>query len=225
VVGVSEDLIAQYLAELRAKLRTADADEILAEAEDHLRESAAAGMAIGMSDREAEEMAISAFGTVRTVARANHRRTALAEVGMAARKFAAVYLLTVFASGFVMFFVVRRGSGGVQRGTYPAPQSHAGQLLWWAGCGIVRLVLLHGYLAQRRRGTGGELLGGFFPLAATVFCVPLGVIMLMLDQVTWPRLPEAFPAALVVAVGYAVQMVRVLSRQADETPRGPEVAP
>jgi putative ABC transport system permease protein len=75
VVSVSEDLIAQYLAELRAGLRTAQerTAEILAEAEDHLRESAAAGLAAGMSEREAQEAAISAFGSVRTVARANSR--------------------------------------------------------------------------------------------------------------------------------------------------------
>jgi len=57
------DLIAGYRSELRASLgrlpheRTA---EILAEAEDHLRESAAAGVAIGMTQREAQEAASSA---------------------------------------------------------------------------------------------------------------------------------------------------------------------
>jgi hypothetical protein len=39
VVGVTEDLIAQYLAQLRAGLRTPPerTEQILAEAEDHLR--------------------------------------------------------------------------------------------------------------------------------------------------------------------------------------------
>jgi hypothetical protein len=34
---MSEDLIARYLSELRTSLRTRDADLVLAEAEDHLR--------------------------------------------------------------------------------------------------------------------------------------------------------------------------------------------
>jgi hypothetical protein len=65
VVGVSGDLIERYLAELRARLHTPGAVLVLAEAEDHLRETAAAGLAIGMSEREAQEAAISAFGSVR----------------------------------------------------------------------------------------------------------------------------------------------------------------
>jgi len=73
VVGVSADLLARYLDELRAKLRTPDADLVLAEAEDHLRESVAAGLAIGMTEREAQEAAISAFGSVRAVVRAHNR--------------------------------------------------------------------------------------------------------------------------------------------------------
>ena len=46
-------LIAGYLAEL-----------IAAETEDHLRETAAAGMAIGMTELEAQQAAISSFGPV-----------------------------------------------------------------------------------------------------------------------------------------------------------------
>jgi hypothetical protein len=73
VVGVTDDLIARYLAELKAGLRTTPerAGQILAEAEDHLRESVAAGLAIGMSEREAQEAAISAFGSVWAVVRAH----------------------------------------------------------------------------------------------------------------------------------------------------------
>jgi hypothetical protein len=74
VVGVSEDLIGEYLAQLRAKLRAADADAILAEAEDHLRESVAAGLAVGLSEREAQQAASSSFGTVRAVIRAHQTR-------------------------------------------------------------------------------------------------------------------------------------------------------
>ena len=66
-----DDLVEAYLAELRTRLRAPDAELVLAEAEDHLRESVAAGIAIGMSEREAQEAAISAFGPVRAVVRAH----------------------------------------------------------------------------------------------------------------------------------------------------------
>jgi len=48
VVSVTDDLIAAYLVQLKAGLRTTPerARQILAEAEDHLRESAAAGEAM-----------------------------------------------------------------------------------------------------------------------------------------------------------------------------------
>jgi hypothetical protein len=59
------DLIEGYLSELRAGLQvTAEqAGLIVAEAEDHLREAAARGLAAGMTEREAQEAAISAFGS------------------------------------------------------------------------------------------------------------------------------------------------------------------
>ena len=103
MVGLTDDLIARYLAELKAGLRTTPerAGQILAEAEDHLRASAAAGQAMGITERDAQEAAIAAFGGARAVARA-HRRpvAALAEAGVAAMKLGAVYLLTVSAIGW-----------------------------------------------------------------------------------------------------------------------------
>ena len=47
----------QYLSQLRASLRTrpAETSRILAEAEDHLRESVAAGLRAGMTEVEAQE--------------------------------------------------------------------------------------------------------------------------------------------------------------------------
>ena len=61
------DLIGEYLDQLRTSLRVAsgEAELIVAEAEDHLRETAAAAMAIGMTEREAQEAAISSFGSLR----------------------------------------------------------------------------------------------------------------------------------------------------------------
>ena len=54
--AVASDLIAGYLEELYAGLRVpaAEAELIAAEAEDHLRETAAAGIEIGMTELEAQ---------------------------------------------------------------------------------------------------------------------------------------------------------------------------
>jgi hypothetical protein len=210
VVGVSEDLIEQYLADLRASLRTPPerTAQILAEAEDHLRESAAAGLAVGMSEREAQEAAISALGTVRAVARANRRPSAaLADLGMAACKAAGVYLLAIFAASFVVFFAVRQAVSGAPPGRYPfaTPQGYAGPPALWASCGAAGLVLLCGYhIARRvrRHRLSEDMLGGFYPLVAVVSCVTLAVILAVLSRVTrvpQPRLPEALPGALAVA--------------------------
>src|ERR1700684_3249508 len=78
--GAGTDLIAGYLAELRAGLWVLadEAELIVAEAEDHLRETAAVGMEIGMTELEAHQAAISSFGPVRAVIRAHRRRTVTA---------------------------------------------------------------------------------------------------------------------------------------------------
>jgi hypothetical protein len=75
-VNPSGDLIDEYLDVLFTRLRTKprNARRILAEAEDHLREAAAEGLAAGLSEREAQEQAISSFGSVRAVVRAHDRR-------------------------------------------------------------------------------------------------------------------------------------------------------
>jgi hypothetical protein len=54
---VAPDLIDGYLAELAAGLRipAAEAELILAEAEDHLRETAAAGLETGMTKVQAQQ--------------------------------------------------------------------------------------------------------------------------------------------------------------------------
>jgi hypothetical protein len=97
------DLVVAYLADLRARLRTPDADLVIAEAEDHLRESVAAGVAIGMTEREAQEAAISAFGPVRAVVRAHNLRAGQVarDLVMAALKLAWIGSFSIAASGFV----------------------------------------------------------------------------------------------------------------------------
>lgn len=72
------DPIEEYLSELRAGLPVAaeEAGLIVAEAEDHLREDAACGLVAGMTEREAQEAAISAFGPISAVVRAHATRAA-----------------------------------------------------------------------------------------------------------------------------------------------------
>lgn len=96
------DLVAGYLGELRSRLRTPDADLVIAEAEDHLRESVAAGIAIGMSELEAQQAAISAFGSVRAVVRAHNLRSGQVarDLVMAAMKLGWTGMFAVAASGF-----------------------------------------------------------------------------------------------------------------------------
>jgi hypothetical protein len=100
------DLIEEYLDQLRSGLRVPpqELDLILAEAEDHLRETAEAGMAIGMTEREAQQAAISSFGSISAVIRAHRTRrsrtaTVLGDASMAAWKLTSLLLVTCGLSG------------------------------------------------------------------------------------------------------------------------------
>jgi HAAS domain-containing protein len=105
--GAGTDLIAGYLAELRAGLwvPAAEAELIVAEAEDHLRETVEVGIEIGMTELEAQEAAISSFGPVRAVLRAHRRRafTALGAV-MAAWKLTGLLATIVGVGGLATMF-------------------------------------------------------------------------------------------------------------------------
>jgi len=111
----ARDLIDAYLAELRASLRAtpAEAKLVAAEAEDHLLQTTAAGLAAGLTRREAQEAAISAFGSVRAVVRAHEStpgnlvrgRTPEAVLGdlfLGSWKLAGIGLIAVGASGLVV---------------------------------------------------------------------------------------------------------------------------
>jgi hypothetical protein len=93
------DPIEQYLTQLRTRLRVPrhEAELILTEAEDHLRETAATGLAAGMTEREARDAAISSFGSVQAVVRAHEVRqtggAAIIDLGMAAWKLGSLGLL------------------------------------------------------------------------------------------------------------------------------------
>ena len=107
--GAGTDLIGGYLAELRAGLwvPAAEAELIVAEAEDHLRETAAVGLEIGMTELEAHQAAISSFGPVRAVIRAHRRRTITAgDAVLAAWKLIGLLGATVGAGGLAAVFLL-----------------------------------------------------------------------------------------------------------------------
>ena len=107
--GARTDLIDGYLAELRAGLwvPAAEAELIVAEAEDHLRETVAVGLAIGMTELEAHQAAISSFGPVRAVLRAHRRRTVTAvDAVMAAWKLTGLLATIVGAGGLAAIFLL-----------------------------------------------------------------------------------------------------------------------
>jgi hypothetical protein len=117
--GAAPDLITGYREELYAGLRVpaAEAELIAAEAEDHLREAAAARMAIGMTELEAQQAAISSFGPVRAVLRAYRRRTVtVGAAAMAAWKLAALLATTVGVGGLagmgIFAYLLRSAPGG-----------------------------------------------------------------------------------------------------------------
>ncbi|HEY2278203.1 MAG TPA: permease prefix domain 1-containing protein [Streptosporangiaceae bacterium] len=101
------DPIEDYLDQLYAGLRTTprQARRIIAEAEDHLHEATAAGTEAGLSEPEAQEAAISSFGSVRTVVRAHARRipprAVCGELAMAAWQLTSIAVLAVAGSGLV----------------------------------------------------------------------------------------------------------------------------
>jgi hypothetical protein len=133
-------LAEQYLDELYGRLRCAprDARRILAEAEDHLREAVTDGLAAGLTQQEAEEQAVSSFGSVRAVVRAHDGgvwrfpgRAVLFDLTLAGLKLGGIGALAVAASGLVaaaMNMLLGPGFvGGPGHGiSYPAVSCR-----WW----------------------------------------------------------------------------------------------
>jgi hypothetical protein len=154
------DLIGEYLAELRASLRVApgEAGPIMTEAEDHLHDNVAAGLAAGMTEREAQEAAISAFGPVRAVVRAHEsvpghllkgRTTAavLADMFLAAWKLGSLGLMAVGASGLVVALMNvtlgRAFTGQAPAGARFSPADCAYWMRAWPGaptCGAAHML-------------------------------------------------------------------------------------
>ena len=151
--------VEDYLARLRAGLRTPPARtaEIVAEAEDHLRESAAARQTAGLDEEAAQRAAVAAFGPVKQVIRA-HRPTLsayAATAGMRAWPLFGCYLLLSALlggvwvwreHGLVVTRVTWHGNNFLLRGK-PEPVQFAAIL---GGCAAAGLVVVAGFLVVRR---------------------------------------------------------------------------
>jgi hypothetical protein len=224
VVGMSAagtDLITGYLDQMRAGLRVpaAEAELILAEAEDHLYETAAAWREVGMAEREAQEAAISSFGPVRAVVRAHHARrgwlAAAVEAGLAAWKLAAVLLLTSGITGLAIDTLLRiwppvvTVTPGSQTPCWPCLPTQDAVILnpvWlaWAVAAVGGAILLAGcglILRVRRRRGRGILLGGFFPMVAAGF---FGAVALALTTLSAGGVGVPVPGGLAPGPGFAV---------------------
>jgi hypothetical protein len=152
--------VREYLRQLRASLRTGpeETSRIVAEAEDHLCESVAAGRAAGLTETEAAEAAISSFGTVRAVVRAHQtaRGRAAAALGslfIALWGLAGLALTAVFAVGLVLVVEIAATGhhGGRPDPTHP---SLGGLAYLVAACGLLGLPVLGCFLLQRSRSRG-----------------------------------------------------------------------
>lgn len=200
------DQITAYLDELRRRLAGGavrnsreQVAQIVAEAENHLREAAAASVVTGMSGQAAQGAAIAAFGQAQTVARAHRPRAAavLAKLATAACPLLAAYLLVAAAIGdLVVYWETRTTSPAADGFLLGGPRGNASIVVSGPAsafpvrqvapsivvCAIAGLVVFVGYLIARRRGRprGGTAravrLPGFFFPAAAVGMVLLGAV-------------------------------------------------
>jgi hypothetical protein len=194
------DPVGEYLAALRAELRTSPGrvDEIVAEAEDHLRESAAAREAGGVSAMAAQRAAVAAFGPVKRVTRAHRPLPSDYAAAVAARVwplFGALLLLTALF-GVIMVWLQLAGDGllmvllNTAHGPVASVEVRPDPLELTAsigGCALAGLFVLGAFAVVWRRSLTAvvPLPRGLFPLAAAialfVFAIydmtdPLGVV-------------------------------------------------
>jgi hypothetical protein len=226
--AAGRDLIGEYLDQLRASLWVApgEAELIVAEAEDHLRETAAAGLAVGMTELEAQEAAISSFGPLPAVVRAHRARrgrvaAVAGDAAVAAWKLAALLVAAAGVSGLATD-ATRAMHPMPQPVVLPALHPLLDHLPWLvpAAATICGAILLTGYRLVRRRQQRlgrlrGPLLARAFPAVAAGFfgAVALGLVALSLSG------PGAGPPGLFIvvylalAVGYAARAARILRRR------------
>lgn len=213
--------IEEYLRELRASLRT-PADQtrrILAEAEDHLSDSVAAGLAAGLTETEAAEAAISSFGPVRAVVRAHETRRGRAGVllgDLAVTAGAALLLVFVVAMlGFVVGLVIGPHHAGAAR---PENDGPSPTVFFVLASGPAGIVVLGGYLLVsrllRRRGRPAAPVSGSGTQAGIVISGAAFVVLSLLNALglSFPGQVPAGIASLGMVVTYAVRMFRRLPR-------------
>ena len=132
--------VEQYLDELYGRLRCPprEARRILAEAEDHLREAVTDGLAAGLTQTEAEEQAVSSFGSVRAVVRAHDGgawrfpgRAVLFDLALAGLKLGGIGALAVAASGLVAAAMNKLLGPGFVGGTGRGVSYPAASCRWW----------------------------------------------------------------------------------------------
>ena len=213
---MSGDPIDEYVAALRAGLRTPPARtaEILAEAEDHLRESAAAARKAGhLSEAAAQQAAIDAFGPAKQVTRA-HRPplTAFAAAaGLKAWPVLGWYLLLSGALGWTLY-----SSSAQTREKLTAWMPPTGEAVRLGLCLLLGVLLVASFLIVRRRqrrsgAAPARLPSGIFPLGAAIgfFCIAV-VLLSVTRSLTMGRagwLQVAIPGlggAILMAAGYCL---------------------
>jgi hypothetical protein len=212
----------EYLSQLRASLRTrpAETSRILAEAEDHLRESVAAGLRAGMTEVEAQEAAVSAFGSVRAVVRAHQTRRAraIAVLGggaMTSLKLAGLSLLAFGVCDLALIAVAGMTHPGLRLAPGASAATLAEPALRGIAAGIVGLLLLAGCRRARRfrrPGTGAAPVRAaeYFPLAAAIFfgAGTIAQILLIISGTHVGGLPVL--ATLALAISYGIRTRRTL---------------
>jgi HAAS len=221
-VTTPADPVRRYLDQLRAHLRGADADLVLAEAEDHLREAVAAGLSAGLAGMEAQEAAISSFGSVRAVVRAHQSRrgraaAVLSALAMAAWKLAWLLSLAYDVAAMAMYAYLKMGPHAPVMAA--APSAGGGLPVAWIALGTAGLPLLAGYYlarrVQRRRGrTVAARSGRLFPLVSAVFFGAAATTLVSLEASgAAPVNRPLILAALALAVGYAARVWLTLRRR------------
>jgi hypothetical protein len=205
--------IDDYLDQLRASLptRPVETSRILAEAQDHLRESVAAGLRAGLTEAEAQEAAISAFGSVRAVVRAHQTgrdraAAVLCGCALASLKLAGLFLLAFSVSSLVLLTDLKMSMHNFAVGPLSGP------VLQHLAAGIAGLLLLAGCrLARRFRRRGARVAAAsaarYFPLMAVSFFAAgtAAQVLLKVSGVAHIGGPPIL-ASLALTVGYAVRM-------------------
>ena len=153
-------------------------------------------------------------------------------------KLGGVYLLTVSAigwSGVLLEKMVRRIPVSPGTKMVLAPIGYARTIEVLTVLAAIGLAMLAGYryAGRSRAAPSGALLGGFFPLVAVVCMLILALFVIPLlrtVQLPGEALASApgIPAAVIfggvaVAIGYAIQMARILLRQRDSGAAGERI--